>query len=170
MSLLYYKSAVLANPRALGIRHNAYGSIASKAFSEGAFCGIHRRHRSILKLTAAILTTLCTLYQKVKKRSVLQYSCSIKGINFLPFAQYFYAISCGGSISLMGLRATMDNPSMSSLYCSLFICMASSVVLGQLKDPTSRRLYKSRNPSPSQRRPLIRSERDPQKRKSTFFS
>ncbi len=38
------------------------------------------------------------------------------------------------------------------------------------KEPSSSLLYKSKNPLPSHKRPLIRSPRPPQKRKSTFFS
>ena len=87
MSLLYYKSAVLANPQAVGFRQNDYGSIASTAFPEGVFYGIHRGHRSGLRLTATILTAVWTLYLRVEKCSVLQYSGKIKDLKFLCFAQ-----------------------------------------------------------------------------------
>jgi uncharacterized membrane protein (UPF0136 family) len=46
----------------------------------------------------------------------------------------------------------------------------SSVFLGQLNEPASKRLYRSRNPLPIQRSPLILSDRLPQKRNNVPFS
>mgnify|MGYP000644724426 CR=1 FL=1 len=62
------------------------------------------------------------------------------------------------------------SPSIRYRNCSSVSSAASCSVLGQVRDPSSKRLYRSRNPSPIQSRPLIRSDLLPQKRKrSSFF-
>ena len=53
---------------------------------------------------------------------------------------------------------SMLSPSISHRYCCGVSSRASSPVLGHWKVPASNRLYNSRKPLPSQRRPLIRSE------------
>ena len=63
----------------------------------------------------------------------------------------------GGLVnSVIGCFATMEKPSIRSLYCWGVISRASDVFRGQLYAPTSSLLYKRRNPSPSQSSPLIR--------------
>ena len=65
---------------------------------------------------------------------------------------------------------SMLSPSISHRYCCGVSSRASSPVLGHWKVPASNRLYNSRKPLPSQRRPLIRSRRLPQNRNSVFVN
>ena len=62
------------------------------------------------------------------------------------------------------------SPSIRYWNCSSVSSAASCSVLGHVRDPSSKRLYRSRNPSPIQSRPLIRSDLLPQKRKRVPFS
>ena len=72
----------------------------------------------------------------------------------------------GGFIFL--IPGSIVNPWRSLENCSCVKLRRSSSFLGHLNVPASRRLYSSRNPSPSQTRALMRSLRLPQNRKMVF--
>ena len=60
------------------------------------------------------------------------------------------------------------NPSINQRYCCGVNCRSSRSFRGHWYTPRSRRLYRRMKPSCSQYRPLIRSRRRPQKRKSVL--
>ena len=92
--------------------------------------------------------------------------------NFLIFyILHKYYISLGGSsISIIGLRATIENPCISWRYWYSSISIASSLLLGHSNAPIFSRLYISRNPSPSHNNALILSFLRPQNKKSVSLS
>ena len=81
----------------------------------------------------------------------------------MPLYQCFQTI-LGARFCLGILGAMTCIPRMRKLYCSAVISANSVLVLDHWKRPPSKRLYKSKKPSPSHNNPLSRSARRPQKR------
>ena len=89
-------------------------------------------------------------------RQVLGFQSHSKNrrFKFLCFAQQKLYNTCFGWTSLI-FGTIGFKPCISIWYWSLVSSAASSGVRGQLNEPSSKRLYKSKNPVPSQSRPLI---------------
>ena len=74
-----------------------------------------------------------------------------------------------GFPSRIALGCSIFKPSSSHRVCCGVSSNASVSLRGHWNLPLSRRLYKSRNPSPSQRSPLIRSQRLPQNKNNAVL-
>ena len=89
---------------------------------------------------------------------ILYHKLVVKSSNIAEFLQYITL----RFPSRIALGCSIFKPSRSQRVCCGVSNNASVSLRGHWNLPLSRRLYKSRNPSPSQRRPLIRSQRLPQ--------
>ena len=72
--------------------------------------------------------------------------------------------------SLFAFGCSIDSPSISHRYCWCVIVLTSSLFFGHRNLPSSNLLYKRRNPSPSQYKPLILSFFLPQNRNNVLVN